>query len=75
MKNLSCQLVAKQAGLQGYDIKRLSEIARVTASKASNVLMEHYGNLKNISNKGRVGDLITDADIAAENIILANLNQ
>lgn len=37
------------------------------------VLMEHYGQLSNIRSKGRQGDLVTEADEAAEALVLAHL--
>ena len=37
------------------------------------VLMEHYGHLSNIRSKGRQGDLVTEADEAAEAVVLAHL--
>ena len=32
------------------------------SSLDGNILMQHYGNLKKVMNKGRVGDLVTEAD-------------
>lgn len=49
------------------------DIATEAATKAGKVLQDKYCNLENIQNKGRPGDLVTEADKAAEAEILGIL--
>jgi myo-inositol-1(or 4)-monophosphatase len=37
--------------------------------------MQHYGRLSSIKSKGRVGDLVTNADVAAEQVVLDYLRE
>jgi myo-inositol-1(or 4)-monophosphatase len=37
--------------------------------------MQHYGRLSSIKSKGRVGDLVTNADLAAEQVVLDYLRE
>ena len=68
-----CELVATAAGLDRSQLNHLSQAAQQAASMGAAVLMEHYGQLSNIRTKGRQGDLVTEADEAAEAVVLAHL--
>ena len=65
-----CSRVAREAGLSPSDLERLVGVARSAADAGGQELMRHYGRLSSIKNKGRSGDLVTNADLAAERIIL-----
>ena len=51
------------------------EIATEAALAAGAVLQSHWGKLENITEKGRPGDLVTEADKAAEAVILEVLHR
>lgn len=51
------------------------DIASEAALEAGTVLIDKFRNLKNIQEKGRSGDLVTEADKAAEDIVLKVLNR
>ena len=62
----ACERAAVEAGLTSQDLVRLHSTARDAAQSGADVLMAHYGQLNNIRSKGRQGDLVTEADEAAE---------
>ncbi|MEL6353118.1 MAG: inositol monophosphatase family protein [Cyanobacteria bacterium J06627_28] len=57
------------------DLQRFLDIATEAASAGGAVLQHYWGNLSNIQQKGRPGDLVTEADKAAEKEVLAVLNR
>jgi myo-inositol-1(or 4)-monophosphatase len=61
---------AAEAGLATTELNRLVGIARAAAEQGGAELMRHYGRLASIESKGRVGDLVTNADLAAEKVVL-----
>ncbi len=65
---------AAAAGLTALEIERLAEVARAAAQAGSLALREHIGRLERIREKGRAGDLVTEADEAAETAVLAVLS-
>lgn len=70
MTPTSCEVVAIEAGLAPEDLASLHTTARTAAQKGADTLMAHYGQLCNIRSKGRQGDLVTEADEAAEAEVL-----
>lgn len=70
-----CSHAAQQAGLQIEDLTRLGDVARQACERGGKLLMEHYGHLETINNKGRFGDLVTNADLAVEECVLEFLQQ
>ena len=64
---------AKEAGLQYKDLKLILEVAKTSAIKGAESLKKHYGELNMIRSKGRIGDLVTNADLATEEILLSYL--
>ena len=48
--------------------------AKLIALDAGNILMYHFGNLKNIRNKSRV-DLVSEADLASEKTIIDGIKK
>ncbi|MGC6483577.1 MAG: inositol monophosphatase family protein [Synechococcus sp.] len=71
----SVKAVAIAAGLPAEALTQLHTTARAAAECGAAVLMEHYGHLSNIRSKGRQGDLVTEADEAAEHAVLTLLQQ
>lgn len=57
------------------DLQRFLDIATEAASAGGAVLRHYWGNLSNIQQKGRPGDLVTEADKAAEKEVLAVLRR
>lgn len=51
------------------------DLATEAALTAGAILRHHWGNLHHIEEKGRPGDLVTEADRAAEAAILAKIQQ
>ena len=72
---LDCDAVAVDAGLTSMRLEELSQVARATAALGGSVLMQHYGQRVSIREKGRAGDLVTDADLAAEKAVLRSLGE
>lgn len=56
-------------------LPQLLEIATEAALEAGKLLQHYWGNLTTIEEKGRPGDLVTEADRAAEAVILKLLHQ
>ncbi|MEL6491032.1 MAG: inositol monophosphatase family protein [Cyanobacteria bacterium J06634_6] len=57
------------------DLQRFLDIATEAACAGGAVLQHYWGNLSNIQQKGRPGDLVTEADKAAEKEVLAVLKR
>lgn len=72
---LDCRQVASAAQLDDSSQRQLAEVARTAANLGADVLMQHYGRLSSIKSKGRVGDLVTNADFAAEQVVLDYLRE
>lgn len=64
---------AAASGLTTAEIERLSAIARRAAVAGGEQLRRHFGRLEQVREKGRCGDLVTEADTAAEAAVLALL--
>ena len=73
MTDTICTAAAHAAGLTPEDLRSLASIARQTAEMGGAELMRHYGRLNSVESKGRIGDLVTNADLAAEQVILQEL--
>jgi myo-inositol-1(or 4)-monophosphatase len=57
------------------DLQRWLDCATEAALAAGAVLQQHWGNLTTIDEKGRSGDLVTEADRRAEAVVLAVLKR
>jgi myo-inositol-1(or 4)-monophosphatase len=57
--------------LSATDLQRFLDIATVAALAGGSILQQYWGKLRDIQGKGRWGDLVTEADIASEQAILA----
>ncbi len=68
-------IAAKKAGLELDSIKNLSDVSRKAVELGGRILMDHYGKLTNIKNKGRSGDLVTEADLECESEIIKLLQR
>ena len=64
-----------QSGLSAAELERLAAVARHAAEAGAEQLLKHFGQLERIREKGRAGDLVTEADVAAEQAVLAVLEQ
>ena len=67
------QQAAEQANLNAKQLEQLAQIAKSSAERGGQELMRHYGRLSTVQSKGRAGDLVTNADLAAEAIVLEAL--
>ena len=70
-----CAQAAEEAGLNQAALRHLADVAREVAELGGAELMRHYGRLSSIENKGRIGDLVTNADLAAEARVLEALRE
>ena len=70
MPTMNCAAAAQAAQLTTDQLRHLVGVARSAAEQGGAELMRHYGRLSSIENKGRAGDLVTNADVAAERIVL-----
>ena len=73
--HLDCAAAAADASLNAARLEQLSQVARIAAELGGSVLMQHYGRLVSIEQKARAGDLVTNADLAAEKAVLASLTE
>ena len=48
------------------DLKRITEVAKKSALIGTDILKKNYNKIKDISSKGRKGDLVTNVDIQIE---------
>ena len=63
----------RDSGLAVWEIERFAEVARQAAAAGSRQLLHHFGRLERIQEKGSAGNLVTEADFAAEEAVLAVL--
>ena len=66
---------AQHSGLTPGELERLAEVARRAAEAGASQLLAHFGRLESIREKGRAGDLVTEADVAAEQAVLSVLER
>ena len=66
----SCKTAALNAGLTKDEINTLLDIAKQAAKRGGASLMNNYGRIKTINCKGTAGDLVTNADVECEKIII-----
>ncbi len=71
----SCKQAAINAGLTHNVINELLGIAKHAAKIGGASLMTNYGKIKTIKCKGTAGDLVTNADIECEKIIIEYLEK
>lgn len=65
----------QRSGLSDAELRRLVSVARVAAEAGAEQLSSHFGQLQRVREKGRAGDLVTEADMAAEQAVLQVLNE
>lgn len=63
------------SGLSPAELSDLADTARLAAEAGGQALGGHFGRLEHIREKGRAGDLVTEADEAAEAAVLAVLSE
>ena len=71
----TCEIAAKNSGLTQDELKDLLEIAKQAAVRGGASLIKNFGQIKTIKCKGKSGDLVTNADIECEKIILEYLEE
>ena len=64
-----------EAGLSINELKQLMDIAKQASMEGGKILMQLYGKLNMIRSKGREGDLVTNADILAEKVVIKVLKE
>jgi myo-inositol-1(or 4)-monophosphatase len=74
MSDLSLSAAARRGcGLPQGELLRLVEVARRAAAAGAEPLRRLFGQLENVRSKGSAGNLVTEADLAAESAVLAVL--
>ena len=68
-----CSQALAGSGLSLTEIERLLDLARRAAESGGVQLKAHFGRLEQVREKGRSGDLVTEADLAAEAAVLGLL--
>ncbi len=61
---------AADSGLTVAELAELAGVAREAAMAGGERLNHHFGRLSSVREKGRAGDLVTEADLAAEAVVL-----
>ncbi|MFN5193885.1 MAG: inositol monophosphatase family protein [Cyanobacteriota bacterium] len=61
---------AAASGLSAAELAELADVARGAATAGGERLSHHFGRLNRIREKGRAGDLVTEADVASETAVL-----
>ncbi|MFN9546677.1 MAG: inositol monophosphatase family protein [Cyanobacteriota bacterium] len=64
-----------ESGLPPARLEQLLEVARGAALAGGGQLKELFGNLERVKEKGEAGNLVTEADLAAEAAVLAVLSE
>jgi len=64
----------RRSGLSDRELQHLAAVARRAAEAGAEQLRRHFGQLERVREKGRAGDLVTEADLAAEQAVLAVLS-
>ncbi len=75
MTILTCKTAYLKSGLTKTEINNLLEIAKQAAERGGKSLMKNHGKIKTIKCKGTSGDLVTNADIECEKIIIDYLEK
>ena len=69
----TCSQALAGSGLSLGQVERLLDVARRAAESGGVQLKAHFGRLEQVREKGRNGDLVTEADLAAEAAVLGLL--
>ena len=75
MNIYSCKKAANKAGLRKDELSKYLNIAKHAAKIGGESLMNNYGKIKSIKCKGTEGDLVTNADIECEKLIIEYLDK
>ncbi len=70
-----CDQALAGSGLEGAEMERLLQVAREAAATGGRELRRHFGRLEQVRQKGSAGNLVTEADLAAEAAVLAVLER
>ncbi len=70
-----CTAGANEANLTNNDIRILLKVAKTAALTGGRSLMNNYGNLQLVKSKSNSSDLVTNADLESEELILNYLNK
>ncbi|MEB3319841.1 MAG: inositol monophosphatase family protein [Cyanobium sp.] len=70
-----CLQAWRDSGLELGRLERLVDVARRAAEAGGVQLRTCFGRLEQVREKGRCGDLVTEADLAAERAVLALLER
>ena len=70
-----CEESLKRSNLDFKQLSNLLEIAKNVSIKGGKSLMENFGKISKINTKTNIGDLVTNADLLSEKIIIEYLNR
>ena len=72
---MKCEEASKKANLSEENILRLIKAAKESAQRGGEVLMSQYGKINSVKSKSNEGDLVTNADIASEAVVIKYLKK
>lgn len=75
MESNICGEAVRESNIAEAELDNYLEVAKQAASIGGKVLMKYYGKIVSINQKSREGDLVTNADIEAENLIVSFLKE
>ncbi len=70
-----CQLAAEEAKLNFNDLEYLSIVSREASKTGAEVLMRNYGEINTLKSKSVESDIVTNADIETEQIVIELLKK
>ncbi len=73
MVRLICEEAKIHSAISIKEIEQLLDIAKKAALSGGDILMKYYCKIHTINNKSNEGDLVTNADLEAEQIIVSFL--
>tara|TARA_B100000965_G_scaffold399685_1_gene420096 strand:+ start:259 stop:1125 length:867 start_codon:yes stop_codon:yes gene_type:complete len=75
MNIVSCKSASLKAGLGKIELNHLLDISKQAAERGGASLMKNFGKIKTIECKGTAGDLVTNADIECEKLVIEYLEK
>ncbi len=75
MKSNLCDQAIRESNISRGELENYLAVAKRAATLGGEVLMQHYRKIVSINQKSREGDLVTNADIEVENLIVSFLKK
>ncbi len=75
MRSNLCAQAVKESTVSKKELEKYLQVAKQAASIGEKILMQYYRKIVSINNKSRDGDLVTNADLEAESLIVSFLRK